>query len=525
MRGRWVLSALTVMLGACSSPPPAGIADTTSTSPIDTTVVATTAAPATTAPVATSLSAPTGGTTGGAAGIGDPYFPNLGNGGYDIEQYHLDLTWDEASGGLAGSVTIEATAEQRLSSFHLDLEGMTVRRVTVDDVDAGFESMPHELEVVPAAPVEEGAEFVAVVDYEGVPLAEGGGSGALGGALGWQASDDGAFVMGEPDGAATWFPCNDHPADKALITLRLTVPTPYSVAASGTLRPVEEVEGGRAFTWETTQPLAPYMLALGIGEWVEVEEEGPVPLRSFFDPDLTDSDRALFDRQGEMLEHFTALFGPYPFEAYGVLVVDDLFPPAALETQTLSTFSRSSLGFGENVVAHELAHQWFGDSVSLTRWEDIWLHEGFATYAEWLWTEHDLGEGALEESVRFAYGAISGTTAVEGGADPEQVAAELPDVFPPPGDPGADDLFNPSVYLRGGLTLHVLRSEVGDPSFFDTLRTYADRFRYGNATTPDFVAVAEEVAGQQLDGLFDAWLYDEIVPAIPEMGLEPVRPG
>ena len=145
------------------------------------------------------------------------------------------------------------------------------------------------------------------------------------------------------------------------------------------------------------------MLALGIGRWVVEEHDGPVPIVNYLDPDLTDAEVAMFDRQPEMLEELVNLFGPYPFDSYGALVLDDEFPQAALETQSLSTFSRASLGFGQNVVVHEMAHQWFGDSVTLTNWQDIWLHEGFATYSEWLWDEADVGPDALDSSVRFAY--------------------------------------------------------------------------------------------------------------------------
>ncbi len=343
---------------------------------------------------------------------------------------------------LEGTADIRATADTELSRFHLDFTGMEVTGVEVDGAPARFEREDSELVIFPAEPVAAGP-FRVVVAYRGDP------SGAapqasLFGPSSWHAGDDGAFVMGEPFGASGWFPCNDHPADKAQVRLKMRVPTPYAVASSGVLEGIEQAGGGdRIFTWRTTRPLAPYMLALGIGRWVVEEHDGPVPIVNYLDPDLTDAEVAMFDRQPEMLEELINLFGPYPFDSYGALVLDDEFPQAALETQSLSTFSRASLGFGQNVVVHEMAHQWFGDSVTLTNWQDIWLHEGFATYSEWLWDEADVGPDALDSSVRFAYGVMGGEAAVAQGADPAEVAEQLPDIFPPPGDPGSRTGFQP----------------------------------------------------------------------------------
>ena len=152
-------------------------------------------------------------------------------------------------------------------------------------------------------------------------------------------------------------------------------------------------------------------------------------------------------------------------------------------------------------MAHELVHQWFGNSVSVENWKDIWLAEGFATYGEWLWLEHAEGPGAAEAAVRNAY-------------------RELPVQHIPPGNPQANDLFNGSIYVRGGLTLEALRRRVDDETFFRILRTYLDRYKYGNASTDDFIAVAEEVSGEDLSAFFDAWLLGEELPPIPELGLK-----
>src|SRR4051812_11249930 len=204
-----------------------------------------------------------------------------------------------------------------------------------------------------------------------------------------------------------------------------------------------------------------------------------------------------------MIEYFNTIFGPYAFDAYGEVVADkDL--PFALETQTLSLFGRefgSNGGFAEEAIVHELAHQWFGDSVSLEGWKDIWLNEGFATYASYLWFEHSQGRKVLDGRIRADY----------------QIVAQ--GNFPPPGNPPVSNLFNPAVYLRGSLTLHALRLRVGDDAFFSILKTYATRYKYGNANTPEFIALAEQISGQNLDDFFNGWLYSEKMPPIPEMGL------
>ncbi len=176
-----------------------------------------------------------------------------------------------------------------------------------------------------------------------------------------------------------------------------------------------------------------------------------------------------FSRTGEVIDYFAGLFGPYPFAAYGV-VVPDGETGAAMENQTLSLFGRDVVEkrmsdpiAGPIFLSHELAHQWFGDSVTIEQWDDIWLNEGFATYASWLWLEHDQGRRALEDQVKLSQQQLSKS------------------VEPPPGTPGAGDMFGTSVYRRGGLTLHALRLTVGDETFFRILRTWADRYRYGNA--------------------------------------------
>jgi len=237
-----------------------------------------------------------------------------------------------------------------------------------------------------------------------------------------------------------------------------------------------------------------------------MESEGGIPIRNYYSAELPEEIRKSFARQGEMLDYFSEVFGQYPFEVYGSMVMNTEFD-TALENQTLSIYGIDQIDF-ENVedteltVAHELAHQWFGDSVSVADWSDIWLNEGFATYSQGLWIEHLHGRQTLDDWVKSNY------TYLAGGS------------YPPTGNPPATDLFNyESVYVRGGLTLHALRLEIGDEAFFETLKTYFALYKNGNATTDDFIAVAEKVSGKELNKFFDAWLYNETIPPIHAMGL------
>ena len=451
--------------------------------------------------------------TSGADGLGDPYFPDLGNGGYDAQHYILDLAVDMEDNVIAGTVTMEATATQNLSSFNLDFAGFTISEITVNGAPAAdFSRDERELTIIPRTPIATGDAFTTAVAYSGEPREDVDIDGADF-ALGWQHYGDGVFVASEPSGASLWFPVNDHPLDKATYAFRITVPHPYNVAANGLQQ--GKIDNGDTITylWEADEPMASYLVAVNIADFVTQSELGPdgVIIRNFFPRDIANRAARTFAQTDEMIAFFNTIFGPYPFEAYGVAVADTPLS-FALETQTLSLFGREiaeagswrSTGGAQGVIAHELAHQWFGNSVSLERWQDIWLNEGFATYASLLWAEHTAGQTALDRAMRSTY--------------------EFFDSLPanrniPPGSPPPDNLFNVSVYQRGALTLHALRLRVGDAAFFSILRAYTDRYRYSNATTADFIAVAEEVSGQELDAFFNAWLYDEAIPPIPEMGL------
>jgi aminopeptidase N len=449
----------------------------------------------------------------GADGIGDPYFENLGNGGYDAQHYTLDLSIDMDENSISGTVTMDAIATQDLSVFNLDFRGFQISEIKVNDMPAKYLRAEHELSITPPQPLSSGDPFTVGVTYSGVPGDDIQGLNIF--SAGWTRYKAGVYVASEPAGAARWFPVNDHPRDKATYTFRITVPEPYVVAANGILQDSVDDGDTTTYTWDMNQPMASYLATVNIADFALDTQEGPnnLPIRNYFPARLAETAPEVFERTPEMIAYFSDIFGPYPFEAYGVVMADTpLF--FALETQSMTLFGaevvpnaitgalpRWSIAV-EEVIAHELSHQWFGDSVSLANWQDIWLNEGFATYAAALWIEHTEGEAAFESEIKVYYNVIANRDYA-------------------PGYPPANDLFNRGVYLQGAWTLHALRLKVGDEIFFNILKTYYDRFKYANASTEDFIAVAEEVSGQDLSALFDAWLFDGGVPPVPEMGLEP----
>jgi len=434
----------------------------------------------------------------GAAGIGDDYYPALGNGGYDVEHYRLDLAY-QRDGSVAASAMVRATALDDLASFNLDFIGWDIDRLNVNGTPTLFDRYDGELVVAPVE-LASGDVFAVEIDYRGTPAPAVSASMPFG--IGWSSGPEGEqFVVAEPDAARSWFPSNDHPLDKATFTIAVTVPDGFTAAANGELIGVAEADGTTTFQWSMDTPMAPYLATVVIGDdWAIVEDpvasaEAGVTIRNVLPPDLADTPPAVLETTGRMIKVLESSFGPFPFDEYGIAVVGGF--PAALENQTLSVFGRPMVEapYFEYVLVHELAHQWFGDSVSVGRWGDIWLNEGFATFAELLWIEEQYGSGAYREEIA------------------NRIEAARVGGYGPPATPPPNDLFNSSVYQRGSFVLVALRDEVGDEAFFDTLRTYAQQFANGNATTEDFIAVAEAKAGRNVDEVFDVWLYGQQVPA------------
>ncbi|MCI0713023.1 MAG: M1 family metallopeptidase, partial [Chloroflexi bacterium] len=425
----------------------------------------------------------------GSDTIGDAYFPGAGNGGYDVLHYRIELDVNVPANSIVANTSIVAQATQDLSAFNLDFRGLTISSILVNGHAASFSRSGNELTVTPASPIDNLDYFVVEIDYNGVPqelITSSYGRG-------WQESFTGIFVASEPLGAMTWYPVNNHPLDKATYTTVITVDDPYKAAANGVLTSAKaNGDNTTTYTWESYDPMASYLATVYIEDFVRTEETGPdgLLIRNYFPPALQPNYEPIFASTADMIAYFNQAFGPYPFDAYGVALVNDPLG-YALENQSLSLFGTNIVSWTRNdlVVAHELAHQWFGDSVSPARWKDIWLNEGFASYAEVLWEYQNAGEIAGERLITLDQYFYYTRT------------------YPPVADPGPSQLFNSAVYGRGSLTLHALRKKIGDTAFFNLLQIYADTYQYGNATTENFIALAETISGQQLDALFDTWIY------------------
>ncbi|MEV6331566.1 M1 family metallopeptidase [Streptomyces sp. NPDC051909] len=434
--------------------------------------------------------------TPGAAGLRDPYFPKQGNGGYDVRHYALTLSYDPASGRLDGRAEITAEATQDLSAFNLDLAGLTVRDATVDGEPAAVNRAGNELTLRPREDIDDGAEFRAVVRYSGTPETVTDSDGAE---EGWLKTADGAVALGEPNGSMAWFPGNHHPSDKATYDITVTVPAGLTALSNG-VRTAErkEADGRTTSVWHAAEPMASYLAMLAIGRYDTSTGTAPgkagarVPVLSAADPEVAEQTAALRARIPEILDWQAENFGPYPFASAGAVVERDGDIGYALETQTRPVFPLSS--FDAPTLVHELAHQWYGDSVSPATWADLWLNEGFATYAEWLY-EEDFAHTPAQKNFE------------------KQYANEDAWAYSPARPPTAENLFGTPVYQRGAMVLHRIRQEVGDDTFYEILAGWPAKYRHANATTEDFIAYVDSMTDEDLSDVWDVWLYGDGKPA------------
>ncbi|HUR75927.1 MAG TPA: M1 family metallopeptidase [Sporichthya sp.] len=438
----------------------------------------------------------------GAAGIGDPYFPADGNGGYDVANYDLAVRYDPLPGQLAGVATITAKATQNLSRFDLDLVGLTVREVTVDGAAATWTRSGQELAITPAAGIASGRRFTATVRYDGIPDPLLSGSEASG----YFRTLSGAVFAGQPHVATSWFPVNDHPLDRATYTVAIDVPAGLTGVSNGALADQRTTGNRTVWTWRAADPMASYLVALAIGD-LELTAYTKNGVRYWDAVDRIHGPgyaRSALDQQPQVLSELGAMFGPYPFDVGGAIVHSGS-AQFALETQTRPVYSPRFFapgGAGVGVLVHELAHQWFGDNLRLAGWRNIWLNEGFATYAQWLYGERT---GAQSADASFA------KAWADYADNAEFWGVRI-------GDPGPEHLFDEAIYVRGAMALHQLRRLVGDRTFFTIVRTWASG-RAGTAVTiGEFVAHASKVAKRDLGPFFQAWLFAASRPTLPGPG-------
>jgi aminopeptidase N len=423
----------------------------------------------------------------GAPGLGDPLYPLAGNGGYDVSNYSLTLDYTPSSNRLVATDVISATATQGLSRFDLDLRGFTIGRLLVDGVPASYSRDGQELIVTPRAGIKSGSAFTVTVGYAGVPVIVTDPDASI---EGWVPTDDGAFVVGEPQGSPGWYAVDDNPRDKATFDFRVTVPAGLTAMANGVL--VSQATSGARSTWvwRESDPMAPYLATVTSGRFDLTQSRLPDGTPSYVAVDPRLAKAQVLAKLPAIIAFYSSIYGPYPFDAVGAIVDSAKEVGYSLETQTKPVFPYVP---DEATLAHELSHQWFGDSVTLKTWPDIWLHEGFATWSEWIWSEHE-GNKSAAQSFKQLYSTP---------------ASDASFWNPPPGNPGsAADVFDDSVYERGGMTLEALREKLGDGPFFRIVRQWAQSNRFGTVTTAQFISLAESVSGVDLDRFFDVWLYE-----------------
>jgi aminopeptidase N len=426
----------------------------------------------------------------------DDYLPGHGDPTYDVRHYDLALEYKVVGNHLSARATLTAVALQDVHRISLDLHRLHVGRVVVDGARARYRHRAGKLVVYSAEPLTRGQEFTVAVTYQGNPTTVPG----IDGEAGWEELDDGVLVAGQPHGAPSWFPCNDRPSNKAGYRIEVATATAYHVTANGTL--VEQRRGASRTTWvfDQPEPMATYLATVQIGRYgSRMLATAPVPIQAVRSGALARRADAALARQAEMMAVFTRRFGPYPFSQYTVVVTDDELE-IPLEAQGIATFGANYATTdwqSERLVAHELAHQWFGNSLTVRFWRDIWLHEGFACYAEWLWSEESGGPSAAEHA-QLHWRRLARLSQ-------ELILA----------DPTPQLMFDDRVYKRGALALHTLRLTLGEQPFFEMLRSWVDDNAYGTVTTGMFLAHVQHYSGRPLGRLLDPWLFAAPLPVLP----------
>ena len=425
-----------------------------------------------------------------ADGIGDPYYPTDGNPGYDVRAYRIALDYHPRSFTIAGQTTVQAKATAALTSFNLDLDGLTVESVSVDGHRATWtRSGVHELVVTPASAVPSGHAFRTVVRYHG-KLHNVDDGGAPSGFIEGGGVPGAGYLEGEPHGCATWFPCNDHPTDKARYSLAMTLPRPLELVSVGRQGPTtSDVRHGvrlRTYRWSLRVPASTYMVGWYADDltWRRSRTSDGVTIVSAYGPHHAEVMRreALLP---EILRVLARRWGRYPAPQAGGMFVDDNIP------YELETFTRPVYSTGTNLITivHENGHMWWGDNVALHRWKDICFNECLASYSEWVWLEH---KGTnLDRLYRQR---------VRAQGD-HLFAGQLYDM-------GPGNEFNAPVYTKGKFFVHALRNKIGDARFFRAMRAIQRRYGGGDLSMNGWRDALERRTGVDLGSFWDEWVLN-----------------
>src|ERR1700760_2959960 len=421
----------------------------------------------------------------------EPFFPRSGNRGYNAKHYDVSLGYQPRSGQLTARDVVEARATSGLRRFSLDLDGLKVTSVSVDGEAAEYSRGRGKVKIVPAKPVPKGEGFAVELRYQGQPRKVTDPDGST---EGWYRTKDGAAGVGEPVGTAAWLACNNAPRDKASFDIQITVPAGVKAMSNGRLVSRQKVDRRVRWSWSEPAPMATYLALVDIGDGKLVQGQiGRLPTWTLIDPRLLKKSKAAIDSLPEIIPFETKIYGPYPFAAAGS-VVDVASLHYALETQTRPIYAFAP---DRTTVVHETAHQWFGDSVSLERWPNIWLNEGFATWTQWYFAEQHGGRTAQSVFAELY----------------RRPASQTGFWNPPSGHPGqARNLYAVSTYVRGAMTLQALRDKIGTHDLLRIMRTWATEHRYGHGDIEEFIALANKVSGEHLRGFFRRWLFQRGKP-------------
>ena len=436
--------------------------------------------------------------TQGESGVGDPYYPEAGNGGYDVAKYQISVSWDPTKTTLSGTTVVSARATQPLQSFFLDF-GLPVSEVRVNGATARFDQQAGmQLEVEPAAEIAIGAEFAVTVTYSGNP------DDLNGEVSPWHTTNAEWGAIGEPESSAWWFPANDHPSDPALMDVSIRVPAGMEALSVGRLESADSAGEKEFDTWHwiSRQPMATYLNFVCIGQFeVRQGTQDGLPYVYAVTEQLKPDDRKrAFDAlltSTERVRTMEKIFGPYPFSELGGVVPAHDLPFGALENQTRPVYNPSAIladGYAPELINHELAHMWFGDNVTLREWNDIFTNEAYASWAQWIYNERT-GKGKANDKLNETY---------------SQYAHEVGFWQVTMIDPSKSHIFD-AVYARGPMAMQAVRNVMGDEAFFRFTREWAQA--PGSRSLEDWMDAAQAASPVDLDPVLQAWIYSPTVPA------------
>lgn len=448
--------------------------------------------------------------TPGAPGLGDTVYPNLGNGGYQVAAYLIDMSYSAETRLIDAKVTIHARTSQQLSSFNLDAFGLDIRTVAVDGEPAAFVQDGEELVVTPAAELAKSRGFTVQVDYSADPRRIRPPAG------GFVANEDGFATAPQPAGAHTVFPSNDHPSDKAFFVFRVTAPAGLTGVASGVkLSERSNPDGSTTSAYFSQNPIAPEVVQISVGQYTVVEHgtHDGARLRDVVPTARLPRLQPALDLTPGQLVWLKQHLGAFPLEAYGLLPANndapDAFDFTGLETQTLTLYKPNFLTQTEDKIGshmmHELVHNWFGNSVTPRDWGDLWINEGHADFYGLIyryergWPD-SRGFTTLVDRMKWTYSQGDLWRSTSG----------------PVARPNAQNLFDNQRYTGGVLVLYALRNKVGTDAFRAIERAVLERYRNGVISTENFVALAAEVSGDPTVRPFlEDWLYGTKTPPMP----------